>query len=69
MKTSNLKFTLSIIATLLAITAILQACKKDVLTSYAAQETTISVNQNITLTLAETTEADIQQAINNLNTY
>lgn len=36
---------------------------------YAEQETTITNNQNITLTLAETTEAGIQQVINSLNTY
>lgn len=36
---------------------------------YAEQETTITANQNITLTLAETTESGIQQVINSLNTY
>jgi len=36
---------------------------------YAEQETTIVANQNITLTLAETTEAGIQQVITSLNTY
>ena len=35
----------------------------------ATQETTITANQNITLTLAETTEADIQQTIDALNNY
>jgi hypothetical protein len=35
----------------------------------AEQEVTTSVNQQITLTLSETTEAGIQQAINALNTY
>lgn len=36
---------------------------------YAAQEITISANQNITLSLTETTEAAIQAAINSLNSY
>jgi hypothetical protein len=36
---------------------------------YAELETTIIANQNITLTLVETTEAQIQLAINSLNTY
>jgi hypothetical protein len=36
---------------------------------YAEQETTITANQNITLTLSETTEAGIQQVINALNNY
>lgn len=36
---------------------------------YAAQEITISANQNITLSLAETTEAAVQTAINSLNNY
>jgi hypothetical protein len=36
---------------------------------YAAQDITISANQNITLTLAETTEDAIQTAINSLNNY
>lgn len=36
---------------------------------YAEQETTIIANQNVTLTLSETTEAGIQQVINSLNTY
>ena len=36
---------------------------------YAAVETTISANQNITLTLAETTEAAVQAAINGLDNY
>jgi hypothetical protein len=36
---------------------------------YAAAETTISANQNITLTLAETTEAAVQAAINSLDSY
>lgn len=36
---------------------------------YAEQATTITANQNITLTLSETTEAGIQQVINALNTY
>lgn len=36
---------------------------------YAEQETTITDNQNVTLTLTETTEAGIQQVINSLNTY
>ncbi|WP_113662863.1 hypothetical protein [Pedobacter nanyangensis] len=36
---------------------------------YADLTTTITPNQNITLTLAETTEAAIQQAIDALNTY
>ncbi len=36
---------------------------------YAEQEATITANQNITLTLSETTEAGIQQVINSLNTY
>lgn len=36
---------------------------------YAAQDITIGANQNITLTLAETTEAAIQAAINSLDNY
>ena len=36
---------------------------------YAELETTITAGQQITLTLAETTEAQVQTAINNLNTY
>jgi hypothetical protein len=36
---------------------------------YAEQETTITTNQQITLTLSETTEAGIQQVITSLNTY
>ncbi|MNK09099.1 hypothetical protein D3C87_270490 [compost metagenome] len=36
---------------------------------YAEQATTITAGQHITLTLAETTEAAIQQSINSLNTY
>jgi len=36
---------------------------------YAAQETTISANQNVVLTLAETTEAAVQAAINSLDNY
>ena len=36
---------------------------------YAELETTITANQNITLNLTETTEAQIQTAINGLNTY
>lgn len=36
---------------------------------YAEQETTITANQNITLTLAEASETQIQQAINGLNGY
>lgn len=36
---------------------------------YAEQQTTITANQHITLTLSETTEAGIQQVINALNTY
>lgn len=36
---------------------------------YAAQEITISANQNITLSLTETTEAAVQNAINSLNNY
>lgn len=36
---------------------------------YAEQETTITANQNLTLTLTETTEAAIQTALNNLNNY
>ncbi|WP_199138344.1 hypothetical protein [Pedobacter sp. ASV12] len=36
---------------------------------YAEQETTIVANQSITLTLAETSESQIQQAINGLNNY
>jgi hypothetical protein len=36
---------------------------------YTAVETTISANQNITLTLAETTEAAVQAAINGLDNY
>ncbi|SOD15170.1 hypothetical protein [Pedobacter xixiisoli] len=36
---------------------------------YAEQATTITASQHITLTLAETTETAIQQAINSLNTY
>jgi hypothetical protein len=36
---------------------------------YTAVETTISANQNITLTLAETTEAAVQAAINSLDSY
>lgn len=36
---------------------------------YAAQESTITANQSINLTLAETTETAIQNAINSLNTY
>lgn len=36
---------------------------------YAAKEITISANQNISLTLAETTEAAVQDAINSLNNY
>ena len=36
---------------------------------YASQEITISANQNITLTLTETTEAAVQAAINSLDNY
>jgi len=36
---------------------------------YAAIETTISANQNVVLTLTETTEEAIQTAINSLNNY
>lgn len=36
---------------------------------YAAQEITISANQNLSLTLTETTEAAIQAAINSLDNY
>ena len=36
---------------------------------YAELETTITANQNITLNLTETTEIQIQTAINSLNTY
>ncbi|MDQ7950139.1 MAG: hypothetical protein REI78_13290 [Pedobacter sp.] len=36
---------------------------------YAELETTIVANQNITLTLAETTESQVQAAINSLNSY
>lgn len=36
---------------------------------YAAQEITISANQNITLTLAETTQTAVQNAINSLDNY
>lgn len=36
---------------------------------YAELETTIVANQSITLSLIETTEAQIQSAINSLNTY
>lgn len=36
---------------------------------YAELETTIVTNQNITLTLVETTEAQVQAAINSLNNY
>ncbi|WP_316792326.1 hypothetical protein [Pedobacter frigoris] len=36
---------------------------------YAAVETTITANQNITLTLTETTEAAVQAAINSLDNY
>lgn len=42
---------------------------KDAKYYYAELETTIVANQNITLTLVETTEAQIQLAINSLNTY
>ena len=36
---------------------------------YAELETTITASQSITLTLAETTEAQVQAAINSLNNY
>ena len=36
---------------------------------YASEEITISANQNITLTLSETTEAAVQAAINSLDNY
>lgn len=36
---------------------------------FAAVETTITANQNITLTLTETTEAAVQAAINSLDNY
>lgn len=36
---------------------------------YAAQEVTIAANQNFSLTLAETTEAAVQAAINSLDSY
>ncbi len=36
---------------------------------YAAQDITITANQNLTLTLAESTEAAIQAAINSLDNY
>lgn len=36
---------------------------------YAAQEITISANQNLTLSLTETTEAAVQAAINSLDNY
>lgn len=36
---------------------------------YAAQETTISANQNVVLTLTETTEAAVQAAITSLDNY
>lgn len=36
---------------------------------YAAQEITISANQNITLSLTETTETAVQNAINSLDNY
>ena len=36
---------------------------------YAESEITITAGMNVTLTLAETTEAQIQTAINSLNTY
>lgn len=36
---------------------------------YAAQETTITANQNITLNLTETTETAVQDAINSLDGY
>lgn len=36
---------------------------------YAESEITISANQNIVLSLAETTEANVQAAITSLNTY
>ena len=36
---------------------------------YAEQETVITANQNLTLTLTETTEAAIQTALDNLNNY
>jgi hypothetical protein len=47
----------------------LSFCIKDGKYYYAEQETTIVANQSITLTLVETTEAQVQQAINSLDGY
>lgn len=47
----------------------LSFCIKEGKYYYAELETTITADQNVTLTLAETSEAQIQQAINGLNGY
>lgn len=47
----------------------LSFCIKDGKFYYAEQETTITANQSITLTLVETTQDQVQAAINSLNTY
>ncbi len=47
----------------------LSFCIKDGKYYYAEQETTITAAQNISLSLIETTEAQVQAAITSLNTY
>ena len=71
MKISNLKHTLSIIAALLLVTAIFQACKKDKSKrnlAYEAKDVTANFGRQaqqfkIIATLGETTKAELQHKL------